>query len=218
MRDQASAGAYLLACRAAASRSAAVALTGLPWSDREDLEQEARIAVWKAFRDHYSPLRGKPGTFAAKVAANRIASLLRAPHRRLKGVPVEAHHLAGLDGIPAEELRMDVQTIAASLPEADRRLAAYLTDHSPTEASRAFGMARSTVYERIRRIRQAFEAHGLMPTVRGKKLLEPRNGSSIRTSDRPISSGSPSMAAQCTSTTSSGSRRTIATRLQSATH
>jgi RNA polymerase sigma factor (sigma-70 family) len=218
MHKQALAEKYLLACGGAASRSAIFALTGVPSSDREDLAQEARIAVWTAFRCHYNPSRSKPGTFASKVVANRMASLLRATHRRLKTVPVEAPHLADIDGILALELKMDVTTIVASLPEADRRLAEYLADHSPSEASRAFGIARSTVYARMRRIGKAFEAHGFAPTVRGKELPEPRNGSSIRTSDLPISSGFPSIAAQCTSSASSAPRPGRATRPPSTRH
>jgi hypothetical protein len=52
------------------------------------------------------------------------------------------------------------------LAERDRRLAALLVDHSPTEASRALRLSRSTVYEGIGRIRVAFENAGFGPRMR----------------------------------------------------
>lgn len=156
--------AYPLIRRAAGVRSAAAVKLAAVTPDREDLEQEAFAAVWQALQ-HYDPSRASLRTFVERVVANRFASLMRAPHWKFKIERLEAHHLVGLDGIPAAEFRMDFETIAASLPEADRRLAAFLTDHSPTEASRDLRMPRSTVYERIRRIRTAFEGAGFKPAA-----------------------------------------------------
>jgi RNA polymerase sigma-70 factor (ECF subfamily) len=160
VRDYLFPQAYRLACRAVRVRSAtANAVVIVTPAERQDLEQEAALAVWKALQ-HYDSSRGSLRTFVEKVVANRFASLMRAPHWRFRVEPLEAHHLVGLDGIPAAEFRMDFQAIAVSLSETDRRLAAFLTDHSPIEASRALGIPRSTVYERIRRIRAAFENAG----------------------------------------------------------
>ena len=71
--------------------------------------------------------------------------------------------IVGFDGIPAAEFRMDLQRASASLAEADRHLAVFLVDHSQTEASRALGISRSSVYDGIRRIRIAFERAGFGP-------------------------------------------------------
>jgi DNA-directed RNA polymerase specialized sigma24 family protein len=42
-------------------------------------------------------------------------------------------------------------------------LAVLLADHGPTEISRMLGIARSTVYARIARLRRAFRAAGYGP-------------------------------------------------------
>lgn len=157
--------AYPLIHRAAGVRSAAaVRLAAASPADREDLEQEAFAAVWQALQ-HYDPSRSSLRTFVEKVVANRLVSLIRAPRWKFKIEPLKQHQVVGLDGIPAAEFRIDFERIAASLPDTDRRLAAFLTDHSPTEASRALGIPRSTVYERIRHIRAAFADAGLKPRV-----------------------------------------------------
>ena len=169
MHEQLFMQAYPLACRAARARLAvAVALTTVAPADREDLEQEALAAVWQALK-HFDSSRAALRTFVEKVVATRLASLMRARRRQPTLEPIEEHHLVGLDGIPAAEFRMDFQRVSASLAEPDRHLAAILLDHSPTEASRALGVSRSTVYERIRRIRVVFEMAGLGPrTGRGR--------------------------------------------------
>jgi hypothetical protein len=51
------------------------------------------------------------------------------------------------------ELREDVRRLLASLPPASRALAALLAEMSVTEAARALGLHRSTVYDRIASIR-----------------------------------------------------------------
>lgn len=154
---------YPLARRAAQVRAAAaVARATLPTADREDLEQEVLVAVWRAL-PLYNPLRASLRTFVERVVATRFASLMRARRRQPLLQPVQERHLVGLDGIPAVELRTDVQRVTESLPETERRLAAVLVERTPTEASRVLGISRSTVYERIRHIRRAFEQAGFGP-------------------------------------------------------
>lgn len=155
--------AYPLAVRAAQVRSAAaVATSGVPVHDREDLEQEMVLGVWRAL-PRYDPSRASLRTFIERVIANRFASLLRARRRQLKVESFEGQNLGTRDGIPALEFRTDVQRVVGSLAERDRRLVLRMMAHSPTEASRSLGISRSTVYARIRRIRFVFQEAGLGP-------------------------------------------------------
>jgi RNA polymerase sigma factor (sigma-70 family) len=149
--------AYPHICRAASVRLAGVA--NLSKSDRQDLEQETLTAVWRALR-HYDASRSSLRTFVEKVVSTRLASLFRRRRRQLHFELIDEHHLIGLDGIPTAEFRIDFQRIVAFLSTRDGRLAALLADHSPSEASRALGISRSTVYEGMRRIRSAFEHAG----------------------------------------------------------
>lgn len=149
-----------LARRASEVRtSAAVAQANVEPADREDMNQEGLVAVWRAL-PRYDPSRASLRTFVERVLTTRFASLVRSRRRRRKLEPLVEHHSVGLDGIPGVEFRTDFHRVSASLAERDRRLATLLLDHSPTEASRVLHISRSTVYERIRRIRTAFEDAG----------------------------------------------------------
>jgi len=157
MTDQVFEQAYSMACRAARARlAAAVAMGALPRQDCEDLEQEALMAVWRAL-ERFDPSRASLRTFVEMVVAARFASLMRTRRSLPVLGPVDECHVIGLDGIPALEFRVDLQRACASLTEPDRRLASFLTDYTPTEAGRALGIARSSVYESIHRIRLAFK-------------------------------------------------------------
>lgn len=166
VRDQIFAHAYPMARPAAGVRSAAaVALATVVPSGREDLEQEELAAVWRAL-PRYDPSRASLRTFVERVVAARFASLMRARRWQPSLEPLEEYHLVGLGGIPVLEFRTDFQRVSASLAERDRRLSAFPLDHSPTEASRALRISRSTVYEGIRRIRIAFADAGFGPRGR----------------------------------------------------
>ena len=157
---------YPLARRAAEVRAAvAVAQAWVVTADREDLEQEALVAVWRAL-PRYDPLRASLRTFVEWVVATRFASLMRARRRQPTLESLKDYQPLGLDGISVLEFQTDFQRVAASFSERDRRLANFLVDNTPTEASRALGISRSTVYEGIRRIRIAFGDAGFRPRVR----------------------------------------------------
>lgn len=133
--------------------------------DRQDLEQEAILAVYKAF-PRYDPTRGSVRTFVEQVAAARIASVLRTLHRQRRLENIEMCQCVAPDNISAVELRGDLRRASASLSQGDRELAGRLMEHSPTEAARRLDVARATVYAGIRRIRVALTAAGLGPSLR----------------------------------------------------
>jgi len=169
MREAIFASAYPLARRAARARSSiAISLGTATALDREDLEQEALAAVWHALQ-FFDPSRASLRTFVERIVANRFASLMRTRRGQPVFEVLQEHHLLGLDGIPTAEFRIDFQKVAASLSEPDRRFAESLLEHRPTEACRAMRISRSCGYERIRRIRTAFENAGFRPNAGHKK-------------------------------------------------
>ena len=156
-----------LAMRAVQVRGAAAVATGrVTAADREDIEQEAFLGLWMALR-HYDASRASLRTFLERVADKRFASLLR---RRRSPVLIErldGHRLATADGIPAVQFHVDFERVLALLGEADRTLALLLIDYGPTEISRMLGIARSTVYARMARLRRAFREAGYGPAAKG---------------------------------------------------
>ncbi len=156
-----------LALRAVQVRGAAAVATGrVTAADREDLEQEALLALWIALR-HYDASRASLRTFLERVADKRFASLLRRRRKPLVIERLDSQRFATADGIPAVRFQVDLERVLAPLDDPDRALALLLIDHGPTEISRMLGIARSTVYARMARLRRAFLEAGYGPAGKG---------------------------------------------------
>jgi RNA polymerase sigma-70 factor (ECF subfamily) len=155
------------ALRAVQVRGAAAVATGrAAAADREDLEQEALLGLWMALR-HYDASRASLRTFLERVADKRFASLLRRRHSPVLIERLDGHRFATADGIPAVQFQVDFERVLAPLGDPDRALALLLVDHGPTEISRMLGVARSTVYARMARLRRAFLEAGYGPSATG---------------------------------------------------
>ena len=154
---------YQAASRLAAVRSAMmVTLYGLPQDSRPDLEQEALLELWRK-RTAYDPARGSWRTFAERVVANRMVSLMRSMHSDKAGnsreTPIESAW--GLSApMDRGDLRVDVWVVLGRMSPFDRTVALCLIDHSAIETSQKLGVARATVYRSINRLRAAFAAAG----------------------------------------------------------
>jgi RNA polymerase sigma factor (sigma-70 family) len=152
-----------IATRVARVRSTAAIASG--WMSRADFEellQEGVIACWLAFA-HYDPGRASIHTFFESVVANKLTSMFR----RSRLVPAAEPDLSEICASGRTrsqfELRSDVMTVLSKATEADRQLAFALTEYSPSETSRKLNLARSTVYERMRKLRVLLGAAGLGP-------------------------------------------------------
>jgi RNA polymerase sigma-70 factor (ECF subfamily) len=155
------------AFRAVQVRAAAAVATGRATAaDREDLEQEALLGLWMALR-HYDASRASLRTFLERVADKRFATLMRRRRGPLTVERLDGHRFATPDGIPAVQFHVDFERVLAPLGDPDRKLALLLIDHGPTEISRMLGIARSTVYARMARIRRAFLKAGYGPVAKG---------------------------------------------------
>jgi len=156
-----------LALRAVQVRAAAAVASGrTPAADREDLEQEAFLGLWTALR-RYDASRASLRTFLERVADKRFASLLRRRQSPVVIDRLDGHRFATADGIPAVQFHVDFERVLAPLGDPDRKLALLLIDHGPTEISRMLGIARSTVYARMARLRRAFREAGYGPVAKG---------------------------------------------------
>jgi RNA polymerase sigma-70 factor (ECF subfamily) len=165
-----------------------VGRAGLKVQDRDDLEQELHLRVQQHLTA-FDPARGDLRAFlwtliehaganllrdrrAAKRDPRRTASLQQPVQVGDEG-PTDLAQTVGQDAYDArrqraprspEELAQldnDLADVLARLPPELRQLADELKVSSVAEAARVLGVARTTVYGRMRRLRQLFEDQGL---------------------------------------------------------
>jgi RNA polymerase sigma factor (sigma-70 family) len=156
--------AYPIAARAARVRATAAVVSGaIPVADREDFEQEGLTACWRAL-PQFDPARASLRTFIERVIASRIASLARTARRSPARVSLDAVGPQPTEsGVDMPELYNDVERIASGFECHDRQLIFLLLEYSPAEAGRMLGLPRSTVHDRILRLRRRFVAAGFVP-------------------------------------------------------
>jgi len=157
--------AYPLALRAAQVRATAAVLSGTAQTaDREDLQQDGLTACWRAL-PRFDPTRASLRTFIERVVAAHLASIARSARQVPAHVPLEAAgHQPVEFGFGDIEFQADMQRVFYSLHSCDRQLVLVLLEHTPTEASRLLGIPRSTLYDRIIRLRRRFIAAGFVPS------------------------------------------------------
>ena len=155
--------AYPIAARAARVRATAAVVSGaILVADREDFEQEGLTACWRAL-PQFDPARASLRTFIERVIASRIASLVRAARRSPSHVPLNAAGPRPADsGADVQELYADVERLTSAFGCHDRQLILLLLEHSPAEAGRLLGIPRSTVHDRILRLRHRFVEAGFV--------------------------------------------------------
>ena len=159
--------AYSAASRVAAVRAAKiVALYGLPNDDRQDLKQEALLELWRK-SPMFDARRASWRTFAERVVANRMTSLMRNVHSARcghgKDEPLSnlGRLLPGPDN--SFDLRIEVRRVLAGMARFDQAVAQSLIDYSAVETGHRLGVSRATVYRAMGRLREAFAEVGLSP-------------------------------------------------------
>ena len=156
---------------------------GLTIFDREDLEQELMIDLLQRMR-HFNPAKAKKSTFMARIVERHIATLLEARHARCRdwrlcrvslNTPQENDRgdtRELIDRVDSEgtlrpcqldtreseinNLRMDVVRVLDTLPEDLRDLCERLRESNMAEIARETGVPRTTLYDKLTRIREAF--------------------------------------------------------------
>ena len=164
-----------------------VDLVGLPKADCDDVEQELRLHVLRRL-EKYDPAIARWNTFV-RVVTERHAATLIGRLRRLNRLPDPASvpnpMSISLDAVSESlnteetrpdilaciaadgahehqsDLAMDVQQILSLLPKPCRRMCALLKLHSVAETARLLGIPRTTLHERVSRLRGVFAAAGI---------------------------------------------------------
>jgi RNA polymerase sigma factor (sigma-70 family) len=150
--------------------------TGLPRTDREDVEQTLTLLLLQRLAK-FDPHEGDRPAFVRMVLRQATVNVLRfLGAAKRAGRPVsldeclrtasdEVIRPADREGRPSDEelatRALDVAEALEALPAELRAIAEQLRDSSRTEAAQNLGVSRSTVHERAKEIRAAFERRGL---------------------------------------------------------
>ena len=151
--------AYPFARRAAQVRSVS-AVSRRTNFDRQDLEQEALVAIWAALVQ-FDALRASLRTFVERVVATTSASIFRRAAAKKRTKPGDYHAPAEtLQLVLRVEYRVDLQRVLGKLGHRERKVASLLVEYGPAQIARRLRISRPAVYRIISRIRAALEEGG----------------------------------------------------------
>ena len=161
---------------------------GFREDEREDLEQDLLLDYLRRI-PKYDPKRAKRSTFIARIVRNKIASIIEARKAAKRSYRTPVYSLTGwvkdrtngfiqrIETVDADnyllrrgrrrqreevlDLRIDLDRATDLLTPELRDLCRRLEHQTPTEISRATGVPRGTITDRIRKVRMVFEQRGL---------------------------------------------------------
>lgn len=174
---------------------------GLPRHEQKDLEQDLRVHLLER-RSHFDPDRGAWHAFVRCVVQRKALNLLDTSRRRKRAQGRQSVSLSaeppGEQGDLGERLdqdgylrrsghpnpsfialrhqRIDVSRAMTRLERRDRALARLLMFEQIADVARRTGIPRSTLYERIKKIRGQFEEEGLRDYLDESRRFLPRAG------------------------------------------
>ena len=165
-----------------------VGKAGFTETDRYDLEQELMIDLLQRMR-RFNPAKAKKTTFMTRIVERHVATILEARHAQCRDWRLcrdslnaprendkgETHELIerldskGELGASEREsgerevstLRMDIARVLSTLPADLRDLCDRLRESNMAEIARDLGIPRTTLYDKLTTIRQAFREAGL---------------------------------------------------------
>lgn len=165
---------------------------GFNESDREDIEQDLALEVFRRIQD-YDPERGKYESFIARIIDHAAYAMIgrrraakRDPAREEcslnemirdgdgflveRAETMDHDTYAGRTGSPPEQelqdLRLDLQEVLGSLPPKLRRICDLLAEgRNLPEIARLTGIPQRTIYRARDKIREHFERAGLSDYV-----------------------------------------------------
>lgn len=148
---------------AAAQVNRIVRLYRLPWQEGQDLQQEVLLELWRK-SSAFDARRASWRTFAERLTANRLISILRQGHASRAGHGKECSPEGLLLAAPGRHeyvhLKHDVRRVLGGVSPSDRELALSLAHYSVSETGHRLCVSRSAIYRAIGRLRCAFSAAG----------------------------------------------------------
>ena len=161
---------------------------GFTENDRQDLQQDLMMDLLQRMR-HFNPAKAKKATFMTRIVERRISTLLEARHARCRDwrrcrLSLNTPHGNDrgdtrelIDHVDSQgnlgnseketlheaisNLHIDIERVLDTLPEDLRDLCERLRESNMAEIARETGVARTTLYDKLTRIREAFREAGL---------------------------------------------------------
>ncbi|QDU28844.1 hypothetical protein ETAA8_39490 [Anatilimnocola aggregata] len=133
--------------------------------DTEGYAQEL-LAYVLARLHRFDPDRGPAGLFISRLVDQQLA-VIRRKHLRRKDRPRGGENgdvLPGLRVVPGhdnDDLAIDLRQVLATLTPEERNLCQWVSEQSNTRVAEQCDVSRSTLYRRLRVIRQRCEDQGL---------------------------------------------------------
>ena len=165
-----------------------VGTAGFTRDDVEDLEQEMRLGLLERL-PKFDPSKATYNTFVSRLIERKISNLIRHRMREIRDFRCEEgsihdvvecgdEKVERIETVTQDEqdfrlgkhmrseeerrdLKLDIPLVLSKLPPDLRKLAELLQTLSITEAAHDLGIARPTVYDRLKRLRQTFEELGI---------------------------------------------------------
>jgi len=161
-----------------------VGKAGLTEDDRPDLEQDLMIDLLERL-EHFNPAKGKKSTFMTRIVERRISNIFESRFAQCRdwrksdislNNPVsesaEWIDLVSIDGFIkyhgqeskeqlTADIGFDIEQVIKNLPVELQDLCEKLASSNMAEIAREMGIPRSTLYDKLTKLRNAFWAAGL---------------------------------------------------------
>ncbi|GDY13121.1 hypothetical protein LBMAG53_19990 [Planctomycetota bacterium] len=154
---------------------------GYTEQDREDVRHDLVVDLLERLQG-YNPEKAKRSTFVKDCVEHQISNMIRARGRQCRDPrrispigdcsqdcravsPDSLIDHRSQDAQDLADLRMDVASVIARLPQRQQDICALLADHSAYAISQRLGRPKREVYQDVQAIRAAFAAAGLNPGV-----------------------------------------------------
>ena len=158
--DFAEAIPYILRAARASSVSA-IAAIGDGALQRDDLVQEALIAVWRRL-GRYDSSRASLQTFVDRIVKSTIRTVLRRQRAAKRSKHDRSEEPGSVDFRVQFDVKIDIHRALRCLASLDLRVARLLLrEYRPTEIARILKISRTAVYRSIERIRTYIGESGL---------------------------------------------------------
>lgn len=147
---------------------------GFSRSDGDDIEQSLLLGLMERW-PKFNPEECSPKEFISWAIGRGVADLIRDQQRRHEFEPTETQPIERLlsddavsipascvedDPVPHLDLKIDLETILATLPPEIEQVGRLLMSGNISQAARELGISRRTVRDRVQKLREALQAAG----------------------------------------------------------